>query len=109
MGKGRWQPLTANRNRAGPQGQRLEPGNEHGLSEPCAVKSRMHGSSGGKGPRGPYLSQLFCETRTDAERAQAILEEWLSERGLTFSAEKTHIVHLSEGFNFLGFNIRHGV
>ncbi len=27
-------------------------------------------------------------------------------RGLTLSEEKTRIVHLSEGFDFLGFNIR---
>jgi hypothetical protein len=71
MGKGRWQPGAANRNHAGPQGQRLEPGNEHGLSEPCAVKSRTHGSSGGKGPRGPYLSQLgFIGPKAEAE------EDW---------------------------------
>ncbi len=28
-------------------------------------------------------------------------------RGLRLSEEKTQIVHLSEGFDFLGFNIRH--
>jgi hypothetical protein len=33
--------------------------------------------------------------------------EWLAERGLTLSEEKTRIVHLTEGFDFLGFNIRH--
>ena len=30
----------------------------------------------------------------------------MKDRGLTFSDEKTRIVHLSEGFDFLGFNIR---
>jgi RNA-directed DNA polymerase len=49
----------------------------------------------------------FCETREDAERVQGILVEWLKERGLTLSQEKTRIVHLTEGFDFLGFNIRH--
>src|SRR5258708_26006952 len=49
----------------------------------------------------------FCETREDAERVQDILTEWLKERGLTLSEEKTRIVHLTEGFDFLGFNIRH--
>lgn len=49
----------------------------------------------------------FCETREDAERVQGILTEWLKERGLTLSEEKTRIVHLTEGFDFLGFNIRH--
>jgi hypothetical protein len=49
----------------------------------------------------------FCETREDAEQVQKILVEWLKERGLTLSEEKTRIVHLTEGFDFLGFNIRH--
>ena len=34
-------------------------------------------------------------------------KEWLQERGLHLSEEKTRIVHLTEGFDFLGFNIRH--
>jgi len=49
----------------------------------------------------------FCETREDAEQVQKILVEWLKERGLALSEEKTRIVHLTEGFDFLGFNIRH--
>lgn len=32
--------------------------------------------------------------------------EFLAERGLTLSEEKTKITHISEGFDFLGFNIR---
>lgn len=34
------------------------------------------------------------------------LKEFLKERGLTLSEAKTRIVHVSEGFNFLGFHIR---
>jgi RNA-directed DNA polymerase len=49
---------------------------------------------------------VFCETRADAEASRQILDEWMKARGLTFSDEKTRIVHLSEGFDFLGFNIR---
>jgi RNA-directed DNA polymerase len=49
---------------------------------------------------------VFCETQEDAEQTQEILAGWLAERGLVFSEEKTRIVHLTEGFNFLGFNIR---
>lgn len=50
---------------------------------------------------------VCCESREDAERCQDILRGWLKERGLSFSEEKTRIVHSSEGFDFLGFNIRH--
>jgi RNA-directed DNA polymerase len=30
----------------------------------------------------------------------------LAERGLILSVEKTHITHIQDGFNFLGFNVR---
>jgi RNA-directed DNA polymerase len=50
---------------------------------------------------------VFCESKEDAEQSVGILAGWLRARGLQLSPEKTRIVHLSEGFNFLGFNIRH--
>ncbi|WP_268843832.1 reverse transcriptase domain-containing protein, partial [Vibrio anguillarum] len=31
--------------------------------------------------------------------------DFLKERGLTLSEEKTHITHIDEGFDFLGFNL----
>ena len=49
---------------------------------------------------------VFCESKEDAEASQQILAESMKVRGLTLSSEKTKIVHLSEGFDFLGFNIR---
>ena len=48
----------------------------------------------------------FCESKEDAEEVVQILKGWLKERGLELSAEKTKIRHLSDGFDFLGFNIR---
>lgn len=45
-------------------------------------------------------------TREEAERAIEQLIPWLAARGLTLSMEKTRIVHISEGFDFLGFTIR---
>jgi RNA-directed DNA polymerase len=38
--------------------------------------------------------------------ARPRLEKFLQERGLAFSEAKTRIVHITEGFNFLGFHIR---
>ena len=35
-----------------------------------------------------------------------IVEEFLAERGLQLSQEKSHITHISQGFNFLGFHVR---
>jgi RNA-directed DNA polymerase len=49
---------------------------------------------------------VFCESREDAEQARTTLAHWLKARGLALSADKTRIVHLGEGFDFLGFHIR---
>jgi RNA-directed DNA polymerase len=35
-----------------------------------------------------------------------VIKEFMMERGLELSEEKTHITHISSGFNFLGQNIR---
>ena len=39
-------------------------------------------------------------------KVKEVVVEFLMERGLELSPEKTRIVHLSEGFNFLGQNVR---
>ncbi len=49
---------------------------------------------------------VLVETKEDAERVKAILRKELSKRGLELSEEKTRITHLSEGFDFLGWNFR---
>src|SRR5215203_3057119 len=50
---------------------------------------------------------MFCESKEDAQAARRQAQEWLLKRGLCLSEEKTRIVHLTEGFDFLGFNVRH--
>jgi RNA-directed DNA polymerase len=40
------------------------------------------------------------------EQARSEVEAFLAERGLSLSPEKTKITHISEGFDFLGFNVR---
>jgi RNA-directed DNA polymerase len=49
---------------------------------------------------------ILCTTREDAAQALTDLSPWLRERGLVYSVDKTQIVHVSEGFNFLGWNVR---
>jgi RNA-directed DNA polymerase len=39
-------------------------------------------------------------------KVKPAIREFLAIRGLTLSEEKTHITHITDGFNFLGFNIR---
>ena len=48
----------------------------------------------------------LCHTRHQAEQVKARLAAWLAPRGLAFNEDKTRIVTLGEGFDFLGFNVR---
>ena len=48
----------------------------------------------------------FCHTRQEAEQVKARLAVWLAPRGLAFNEDKTRIVTLDEGFDFLGCTIR---
>jgi RNA-directed DNA polymerase len=81
----------------------------HGMEEAIGVTYDYRGQLIGKRAVVRYADDFvcFCETREDAEQVQEILAKWLKERGLILSEEKTRIVHLTEGFDFLGFNIRH--
>lgn len=81
----------------------------HGMEQALGVKYGSDGSVRSKRAVVRYADDfvVFCETQEDAQKAQEILTEWLSKRGLTLSWEKTRIVHLTEGFDFLGFNVRH--
>jgi RNA-directed DNA polymerase len=48
----------------------------------------------------------MCVSREQAEVVKERLATWMGPRGLTFNEDKTNIVHLDEGFDFLGFNVR---
>jgi RNA-directed DNA polymerase len=48
----------------------------------------------------------LCHSRHEAAQVKARLASWLAPRGLVFNEEKTRIVTLAEGFDFLGFNVR---
>jgi RNA-directed DNA polymerase len=49
---------------------------------------------------------VFCHTRQEAEQVKARLAAWLVPRGLAFNEDKTRIVTLDQGFDFLGCTIR---
>jgi RNA-directed DNA polymerase len=50
---------------------------------------------------------VTARDKVSLEQAQIQIQEWLSERGLELSTEKTFITSIEEGFDFLGFNHRH--
>ncbi len=55
-----------------------------------------------------YADDLIalCLSREQAEEVKSRLATWLVPRGLAFNEEKTQVVHLDDGFDFLGFNVR---
>ena len=77
----------------------------HGMEEALGIKHRKRGELDSTRALVRYADDfcVFCENQVDAQAVKDILTDWLSKRGLALSPEKTHIVHLTEGFNFLGF------
>jgi len=81
----------------------------HGMEQALSIQRNRQGYIQGSRAVVRYADDfvVFCETREDAEKCIHILGEWLAQRGLQLSEEKTRIVHLQDGFDFLGFTIRH--
>jgi RNA-directed DNA polymerase len=85
----------------------------HGLEEAAGVRYRTCGTRAGEvRPGSPVAVRyaddvvVLCHSQQQAEQVKAQLAGWLAPRGLAFNEDKTKIVHLSEGFDFLGFNVR---
>ena len=85
----------------------------HGMEHAAGVRYRHAGSDATAGaPGSPVLIRYaddlvaFCHTRQEAEQVKGRLAAWLAPRGLAFNEDKTRIVTLGEGFDFLGFTVR---
>ncbi|WP_089131720.1 group II intron reverse transcriptase/maturase, partial [Tolypothrix sp. NIES-4075] len=80
----------------------------HGMESALGIKYNKEGELRSSRGLVRYADDfvVFCESKEDAENAVKILSEWMKPKGLTLSDEKTKIIHLNEGFDFLGFNIR---
>ncbi len=84
----------------------------HGLEEAAGVRYRTGVHAGDVRDGCPALTRyaddlvVCCHSRQQAEQVKARLAGWLEPRGLAFNEAKTRIVPLSEGFDFLGFNLR---
>jgi len=86
----------------------------HGLEAAAGVQYFPAGMAhaGRSTPGAPivvrYADDLvaICTSREQADAVKEQLAEWLQPRGLTFNDDKTRIVDVEEGFDFLGFNIR---
>ncbi|MCL2931527.1 MAG: group II intron reverse transcriptase/maturase [Trichodesmium sp. MAG_R03] len=49
---------------------------------------------------------ITAQREEDIKAIIPTIEKWLSERGLELNKDKTNLVDIEQGFNFLGFNIR---
>jgi RNA-directed DNA polymerase len=84
----------------------------HGMEQAAGVRHWEGGSTLRAVPGTPVLVRYaddlaaLCASRAQAEQVKARLAGWLEPRGLALNEAKTRIVHLSKGFDFLGFSIR---
>lgn len=86
-----------------------------GVISPLLANIGLHGLEKHIKSTNPKLGVIryaddFIVTARDAgslESARIQINQWLSERGLELSAEKTLITSMEDGFDFLGFNHRH--
>jgi RNA-directed DNA polymerase len=85
----------------------------HGMEAAAGVRRQLTGVHAGETKRDSpvlirYADDLLalCHTKAQAEEVKARLAAWLAPRGLAFNEEKTRIVNLDEGCDFLGFNVR---
>src|SRR6267378_3187734 len=85
----------------------------HGMEQAAGVRYIRTGANAGTARAGSpvvvrYADDLvaLCHSREQAEQVKARLAEWLAPRGLAFNEDKTRVVHLDEGVDFLGFSVR---
>jgi RNA-directed DNA polymerase len=97
-----------------------------GVVSPVLLNIALHGmekAAGVRYLRGDHSAALFdpgspaliryaddlvalCHSRQQALEVKASLATWLASRGLAFNEDKTRVVSLDDGFDFLGFNVR---
>jgi RNA-directed DNA polymerase len=88
----------------------------HGMEQAAGVRYHTTGRAAGWTMAGSpvlirYADDLIalCHSRDEALEVKDRLASWLAPRGLSFNEDKTRIVTLEEGFDFLGCNVRrHG-
>jgi RNA-directed DNA polymerase len=86
----------------------------NGLERILQQKFMKHKKVNGKEINNKVHTIIYADDFVVTGRSKELLEkevlpvikEFMMERGLELSEEKTHITHISSGFNFLGQNIR---
>jgi RNA-directed DNA polymerase len=85
----------------------------HGMEQAAGVRYKAIGRDACQTARDSpvlirYADDLvaLCHSRDEALQVKARLADWLAPRGLVFNEDKTRVVSLEEGFDFLGLNVR---
>ena len=85
----------------------------HGMEAAAGVRYRHKGQLAGETITGSpilirYADDLLalCTSQEQAEQVKTRLVRWLRPRGLAFNEDKTRVVHLDDGLDFLGFTVR---
>lgn len=85
----------------------------HGMEED--LRQRALQMEFGSNPANPGINIVTCaddfivtcRTKEQAEQFVPVIAEWLAEHvGVELSLEKTHVTHINDGFDFLGFHVR---
>ena len=85
----------------------------HGMEQAAGVRYQTISKDASQTATGSpvlirYADDLIalCHSRDEAFQVKARLASWLAPRGLVFNEDKTRVVSLEQGFDFLGFNVR---
>jgi RNA-directed DNA polymerase len=84
----------------------------HGLEEAAGVRYQTGAYAGRVRDSSPVLVRYAddfaacCHTRQQAQEIRGKLAGWLAGRGLALNEDKTRVVCLTQGFDFLGWNFR---
>ncbi|MPZ89627.1 MAG: group II intron reverse transcriptase/maturase [Nitriliruptorales bacterium] len=85
----------------------------HGMEQAAGVRYRKLGAHAAESAADSpvlvrYADDLIalCHSREQALEVKAALAGWLAPRGLAFNEDKTQVVSVNDGVDFLGFNVR---
>jgi len=83
------------------------------MEQAAGVRYRKLGAAGAESTSdSPVLVRyadgliVLCHSRDQAVEIKAQLAAWLRPRGLSFNEDKTRVVDIDTGFDFVGFNVR---
>jgi RNA-directed DNA polymerase len=82
-----------------------------GVISPLIANVALDGLEQILAPKAGYIRYaddlvVTARSREEIEALVPTVNDFLAERGLELNTEKTRIVHVKDGFNFLGFNVR---